>query len=82
VFCWYVIRLSPLSLELYQFRVFNFGCNLWVVDVIVILTLGSRRKSFGMRVFPLSGSINNSYLCIWLSLSGANLVLNMRFSHR
>jgi hypothetical protein len=51
------------------------------VDVIVILTFESRRKSFDMEVFPLSRSRNNSYPCIWLSLSGADLVLNLKFSH-
>ena len=52
-----------------------------VLTFDVVLAFGSRRKSFGMRVFPLSGSRNNSYPCIWLSLSDTNLVLNMKFSH-
>jgi hypothetical protein len=51
------------------------------VDVIAILAFGSRRKSFSMRVFLLFESRNNSYPCIWLSLSSADLVLNMKFSH-
>ena len=61
--------------------VFNFGHNLWVMDIIVILTFGSRWKSFSMRIFPLLGSRNNSYPCIWLSIPGAYLVLNLKFSH-
>jgi hypothetical protein len=81
MFCWHVIRLSPFSLKLCRLQVFNFGLDLWVVDVIIILTFGSRRKSFGMRAFSLSGSRNNSYPCILLSLSSANLVLNLNFSY-
>ena len=49
--------------------------------MIVILVFRLKRKSFGIGVFPLSGSMNNSYPCIWLSLSGADLVLNLKFSH-
>jgi hypothetical protein len=81
LFCLHVIRLSPLSFELCCLRVLNFGPNFWVVDAIVILAFGSRRKSFGMGVFLLSGSRNNNYPCIWLSLFGIDLVLNLKFSH-
>jgi hypothetical protein len=34
-----------------------------------------------MGVFPLLELRNNSYPCIWLSLFGADLVLNLKFSH-
>jgi hypothetical protein len=78
------VLFSPLSLEFCRLRVFNFGPespDLWVLDVIVILAFGLRRKSFGVRVFLLSGLMNKSYPCIWFSLSSTDLVLNLKFSH-
>jgi hypothetical protein len=74
-------RLFPFSLEFCCLWIFNFGLDLFVVDVIVILAFESRKKSFGMKVFSFSGLRNNSYPCIWLSLFGTDLVLNMKFSH-
>jgi hypothetical protein len=60
----------------------NKDClDLWVVvDVIRFLALGLRRMSFDMD-FLLPKSVNMSYLCIKLNISGTDLMLQLKISH-
>jgi hypothetical protein len=49
--------------------------------VNVILAFGSRMISFGWGSLPLM-SRNKSYLCIGLSLFGADLLFKLKISHK
>jgi hypothetical protein len=51
------------------------------VDVNDSLAFGLKRISFGMRIL-LSRPKNKRYLCIEWYLFGANLMLNLTYSHR
>jgi hypothetical protein len=50
------------------------------VDVNDFLTFKFRRISFGMRTLLL-GSRNKHYLCIGWCLFGADMILNLMYSH-
>jgi hypothetical protein len=71
-----VIRLYPLSL-VYSVLLWS---RPWVVDVNDFLVFGLRMMSFGMRIL-LSRPRNKCYLCIGWGLFGANLILNLMYSH-
>jgi hypothetical protein len=49
--------------------------------VNVILTFGSRMMSFGLEFSALIPR-NKSYLCISLSLFGADLLFKLKISHK
>jgi hypothetical protein len=63
-FCLLVIRLCPLSICMCDaLWVICYSLDLWIVDVNIILTFGSMRKSFGWRfVYPQFRGISTTYM--------------------
>jgi hypothetical protein len=61
-----VIRLCPLSICMRDaLWVICYGPDIWVVDVNVILTFRSRRKSFGWGfVYPQFRGISTTYVVV------------------
>jgi hypothetical protein len=63
------------------YEVFAFGPNPWVVDVNNILAFGLRMISFWHGGSLFSRPMNKNYLCIGLSLFGADLILKPNTRH-
>ena len=72
-----VIRFYSFSL-IYLFLLWS---KPWVVDVNNFLAFKLRMISFSMSIL-LSGPRNKRYVCIEWCLFGADLILNLMYSHR